>query len=33
MNIGSLALYMTFLSLLTAIYQLRQNFLQQRMIF
>ena len=33
MNIYSLALYMTFLGLLTAIYQLRQGFLQQRVIF
>ena len=33
MNIDSLALYMTFLGLLAAIYQLRQNFLQQRTIF
>ena len=33
MNIDSLALYMTFLGLLAAIYQLRQKFLQQRMVF
>ena len=33
MNIDSLALYMTFLGLLSAICQLRQNFLKQRMIF
>ena len=33
MNIDSLALYMTFLGLLAAIYQLRQGFLQHRTIF
>ena len=33
MNIDSSALYMTFLGLLAAMYQLRQKFLQQRMIF
>ena len=33
MNIDSLALYMTFLGLLAAIYQLRQSFLQQSIIF
>ncbi|WP_296211323.1 hypothetical protein [Psychrobacter sp. UBA3480] len=33
MNMGSLGLYITFLGLLAAIYQLRQNFLQQRTIF
>ena len=33
MNIDSLALYMTFLGLLAATYQLRQDFLQQRMVF